>query len=245
MFQGEYKQAKELKYILDTERERNSDLQQSLELQRSQLHSKVSEIGILEMAHKYHVAEVKSLKEKGSSLRKECESLPGILSELREQRSETVKYRDERMSALIENCQLKIANKKLDYEKREERKHNRVLQNEIQHLRISCQNLTHENKMQRQGLLKQIRRYIGPKVNIDTYDCPLVESQWLFTESASSIDSNCVLTVKVHTVSQASSVAKIVDTPTQISAAVLPKLSSLAENMSRLSQKKHLLSRKR
>ena len=74
MFQGEHKQVKELKHMLDTDRKRNSDLQQSLELQRSQLHSKVSEIGILEMAHKYHVAEVKSLKEKVSSLRKECET---------------------------------------------------------------------------------------------------------------------------------------------------------------------------
>ena len=68
MFQSEHKQVKELKYMLDTERERNSDLQQSLELQQSQLHSKVSEISILEMAYKYHVAEVKSLKEKVSSL---------------------------------------------------------------------------------------------------------------------------------------------------------------------------------
>ena len=83
--------------------------------------------------------------------------------------------------------------------------------------------------------MKQIRRYIGPKDNIDTCDCPLVESLWLFTESASNIVSNCVSTEKVHMVSQASSVAKIVDTPTQISTAVLPKLSSLAENMSRLS----------
>ena len=235
MFQGEHKQVKELKHMLDTERERNSNLQQSLQLQRSQLHSKDSEIGILKMEHRYDVAEVKSLKEEVSSLRKECESLPGILSELKDQRSETVKYRDETMSALIENCQLKTVNKKLDYEKGEERKHNRVLWKEVQHLRISCQNLTHENKMQRQGLLKEIRRYIRPKVNIDTCDCPLVESQWLFTESASSIDSNCVSTVKVHTVSQASSVAKIVDTPTQVSTAVLPKLSSLADNMSRLS----------
>ena len=81
------------------------------------------------------------------------------------------------MSALIENCQLKMANKKLDYEKNGERKHNRVLRNEIQHLHISCQNLTHENKIQRQGLLKQISRYIGPKVDIDTCDCPLIESQ--------------------------------------------------------------------
>ena len=235
MFQGEHKQVKELKHLLDTERERNSDLQQSLELQRSQLHSKDSEISILKMEHRYHVAEVKSLKEEVSCLRRECESLTGILSELKDQQSETAKYRDETMSALIENCQLKIVNKKLDYEKGEERKHNRVLRKEVQHLRISCQNLTHENKMQRQGLLKEIRRYIGPKINIDTCDCLLVESQWLFTESASSIDSNCVSTVKVHTVSQASSVAIIVDTPTQVSTAVLPKLSSLVENMSRLS----------
>ena len=172
------------------------------------------------MEHRYHVAEVKSLKEKVSSLRKECESLPGMLSELKDQRSETVKYKDETMSALIENCQLKIVNKKLDNKKGEERKHNMVLRKEVQHLRISCQNLTHENKMQRQGLLKEIRRYIGPKVNIDTCDRPLVESQWLFTDSASSVDSNCVSTVKVHTVSQTSSVAKIVDTPTQISSLV-------------------------
>ena len=93
------------------------------------------------------------------------------------------------------------------------------------------QNLTHENKMQ--GLLKEIRRYIGPKVYIDTCDCPLIESQWLFTESASSIDSSCVSTVMVHKVCQTSSVAKLVDTPIQISSLVLPKLSSLAENMSR------------
>ena len=112
-----------------------------------------------------------------------------------------------------------------------------MLRKEVQHLHISCQNLTHENKMQRQGLLKEIRRYIGPKVNIDTCDCPLIESQWLFTESASSVDSNCVSTVKVHMVSQTSSVAKIVDTPTQISSFVLPYLSSLAENMSRSHQK--------
>ena len=85
--------------MLNTERKRNSDLQQSLELQRSQLnsksseinafeiknsdlqpiielqqkqlHSKVSKIGILK---RYHVAEVKSLKEKVSSL-KECENV--------------------------------------------------------------------------------------------------------------------------------------------------------------------------
>ena len=69
------------------------------------------------MDHQYHVAEVKSLKEKVSSLRKECESPPGILSELKNQWTETVKYRDETMSALIENCQLKVMNKKLDYEK--------------------------------------------------------------------------------------------------------------------------------
>ena len=50
------------------------------------------------MEHKYHVAEVKSLNEKVSSLRKESESLPGILSELKDQRSETVKYRDKTMS---------------------------------------------------------------------------------------------------------------------------------------------------
>ena len=56
-----------------------------------------------------------------SSLRKEYESLPGILSELKDQWSEIVKYRGERMSALTENCQLKITNKKLDYEKEEER----------------------------------------------------------------------------------------------------------------------------
>ena len=85
--------------------------------------------------------------------------------------------------------------------------------------------------MQRQGLLKEIGRFIGPKVNTDTRDCPLVESQWLFTESASSVDSNCVLTVTVHRISQTSSVVKIVDTPTQISSLVLPNLSSLAENM--------------
>ena len=72
------------------------------------------------MAHKYHVDEVKSMKENVSSLRKECESLPGRLSELKEQRPETVKYRDETMSALLKNCQLKITNKKLDYEKKKE-----------------------------------------------------------------------------------------------------------------------------
>ena len=55
-----------------------------------------------------------------------------------------------------------MVNKKLDHEKEEERKHNRVLWKEVQHLSISCQNLTHENKMQKQGLLNQIRRYIGP-----------------------------------------------------------------------------------
>ena len=38
MVQGEHKQVKELKYMLDTERERNNNLQQSLELQRSQLY---------------------------------------------------------------------------------------------------------------------------------------------------------------------------------------------------------------
>ena len=121
------------------------------------------------------------------------------------------------MSALIENCQLKIMNKKLDYENGEERKYSRVLRKEVQLLCISCQNLTHENKMQRQGLLKEIRRYIGSKVNIDTCNCPLIESQWFFTESAFSVDSNCVSTVKVHMVSQTSSVAKIVDRTTQIS----------------------------
>ena len=115
------------------------------------------------MEHRYHVAEVKSLKEKVSSLRKNL-SLE-YYQNLKDEQSETAKYRDERMSALIENCQLKMVNKKLDYEKEEERKHNRVLRKEVQHLRISCQNLTHENKMQKQGLLKQIRRYIGPKVN--------------------------------------------------------------------------------
>ena len=47
MFQGEHKQVKELKHMVDTERKRNSDLQQSLEVQQSQLHSKDSEIGIL------------------------------------------------------------------------------------------------------------------------------------------------------------------------------------------------------
>ena len=125
-----------------------------------------------------------------------------------------MKYRDERMSALIENCQLKMANKKLDYKKEEGRKDNRVLRKEVQHLRISCQNLTHENMKQQQGLLNQIRGYIGPKVDTDTCDCPLIESQWLFTESASSVDSNCVSTVKVRKVCQTSSVAKLVDTPT-------------------------------
>ena len=93
--------------------------------------------------------------------------------------------------------------------------------------------------MQRQGFIKEIRRYIGPKVNIYTWDCPLIESQWLFTESASIVDSNCVSTVKVHTVSQTSSVAKILDTPTQISSLVLSNLSSLAENMSRSDQVAH------
>ena len=58
MFQSEYKQVKELKHM----QKRNSDLQQSLELQQSQLHSKDSKFGILEMEHRYHVAEVKSLK---------------------------------------------------------------------------------------------------------------------------------------------------------------------------------------
>ena len=86
------------------------------------------------MEHRYHISEVKSLKEEVSSLRKECESLPGILSELKDQWSETAKYRDETMSALIENCQLKIVKKKLDYEKGEERKHNRVLWKQVQHL---------------------------------------------------------------------------------------------------------------
>ena len=52
-----------------------------------------------------------------------------------------------------------------------------VAERSIQHLRISRQNLTHENKMQIQGLLKETRRYIGPKVNMDTCDCPLIESQ--------------------------------------------------------------------
>ena len=33
MFQGEHKQVKELKHMLDTGRKRNCDLQQSLELQ--------------------------------------------------------------------------------------------------------------------------------------------------------------------------------------------------------------------
>ena len=47
---------------------KNSDLQRSLELQQRQLHSKDSEIGILEMEHRYHVAEVKSLKEKVCNL---------------------------------------------------------------------------------------------------------------------------------------------------------------------------------
>ena len=37
--------------------------------------------------------------------------------------------------------------------------------------------LTNERKMQKQGLLKEIRRYIGPKVDKDTCACPLVESQ--------------------------------------------------------------------
>ena len=126
MFQGEHKQVEELKHMQDIERKRNIDLQQALiELQQSQLHSKDSEIGILEMEHIYHVAEVKSLKEKVSSLKKEHEFLPGILSEkLKDQWSETVKYRDERTSALIENCQMKMVNKKLDYKKEEERKHN-------------------------------------------------------------------------------------------------------------------------
>ena len=112
-----------------------------------------------------------------SSVRKKCESLLGILSELKDQLSVTVKYRDERISALIESCQLKMVNKKLDYEKEEERKHHRVLWKKVQHLCISCQTLTHENKIQKQGLLKHIRRYIGPKFNIDTCNCPLIESQ--------------------------------------------------------------------
>ena len=44
---------------------KNSDLQRSIELQQfKQLHYKDSEIGILEMEQRYHVAEVKSLKEK-------------------------------------------------------------------------------------------------------------------------------------------------------------------------------------
>ena len=64
MFQGEHKQVKELKHMLHAERKRNSGFQQSLELQQSQLHSKDSEISILEMEHSYHVAEVKSLKER-------------------------------------------------------------------------------------------------------------------------------------------------------------------------------------
>ena len=42
--------------------------------------------------------------------------------------------------------------------------------------------------------------------------------------------------MKVHTASQTSSVAKIVDTPIQISSLVLPNLSSLAENISKSHQ---------
>ena len=65
-------------------------------------------------------------------------------------------------------------NEKLDYEKEEERKQNMVLQKKIQHLHISCQSLTHENKMQKHGILKEIRN-IRPKVKIDTCDSPLIE----------------------------------------------------------------------
>ena len=112
----------------------------------------------------------------------------------------------------------------MDYEKEEAKKHNRVLRNEIRHLHISCQNLTHENTISEIGPpLRNQKIYIGPKVDIDTCDCPLVESQWLFSESASSVDSKCVLTVKVHKACQTSSVAKLVDAPTQISSLVLPK----------------------
>ena len=41
--------------------------------------------------------------------------------------------------------------------------------------------------MQKQGLLKEIRKYIGPKVATDTCDCPVVESQLLFAELTASV----------------------------------------------------------
>ena len=89
----------------------------------------------------------------------------------------------------------------------------------MQHLHILYQNLAFENKKQRQSLLK-IRRYIGSEVNAATCECPLDESQWPFTELTSSVDSDFV--TPVETLSQSSSV-------------VQPKLPSLVEDVFRLS----------
>ena len=67
-FESEQKQVEELKHMLELERGRKNDLQQNLELQQRQLHSKDLDICNLEAKVKSCYAELEDLRNKASQL---------------------------------------------------------------------------------------------------------------------------------------------------------------------------------